>query len=305
MSRTIEEARFFDDETYLAFNPDVANAGCSAFRHYVEFGKAEGREAHTLCSQKPGTVYLDIASAQAVADVFEGEWSSALPRHIGVETTPGHANVFEDPRIGWMNQMLGQIRGLSVFEIGPLEAGHTYSMHNLGAAEITSVEVNPRAYLKCLAMKELLGLQRATFILGDAIKILKLKTAKKFDLIVASGVLYHSNNPYALLDALTGNADKIFIWTHYFDERMLRRHRDASLFTGVEDFGDGLCGSRRFYPSDALKWAGFSGGQDNFAVWLTKESIVDFLHRKGFDTTIGFDDADHENGPCFAICANR
>jgi hypothetical protein len=305
VSRFDNELAWFDEESYLAAHADVAVSGYSAWHHYQEFGKAEGRHAPLLGSPRPGTAYFDRKSAQSAVDIFRGEWSSALPSHLGIKTTPGHANVFEDPRIGWMNQRLGPIAGMSVLEIGPLEAGHTYTMHNLGADQITSVEINSRAYLKCLAIKELLGLVRAQFVLGDAIQMLASPETPKYDLIVASGVLYHMNDPFLLLDAVTVNVDRLFIWTHYFDEKIISNRHDAQLFEAADDIGNRLRGSRRLYPSAALSWAGFSGGQDSYAIWLTRDSILGFLQERGFNVTVGFDDPHHQNGPCFAICALR
>jgi hypothetical protein len=40
--------KVFDAEFYLAKYPDVARAGVNPFRHYVEYGAAEGRKPHPL-----------------------------------------------------------------------------------------------------------------------------------------------------------------------------------------------------------------------------------------------------------------
>lgn len=87
---------------------------------------------------------------------------------------------------------------LTVLELGPLEAGHTYMLEKMGARSIVAVEANSRAYLKCLIVKELFELKRAKFLLGDFVAYLKNNT-RHFDLCLASGVLYHMQNPAELL----------------------------------------------------------------------------------------------------------
>ncbi|MGZ9724337.1 class I SAM-dependent methyltransferase [Rhizobium miluonense] len=130
-----------------------------------------------------------------------------MPSGHGLKTTPGKTNLFEDSRIGWLYQKFGPITGMDILELGPLEAAHTYMLHNLGARSITSIENSPRAYLKCLAIKEIFNLTRATFILDDAIRYLS-SSDEKYDIAVASGVLYHMTDPLGLLDALSSRSDR-------------------------------------------------------------------------------------------------
>ena len=78
--------------------------------------------------------------------------------------------------------------GRTVLELGPLEAGHSYLLERLGAAEIVGIEANTRAYLRCLVVKEILGLGRARFLCGEFVSYLRTSD-RRFDLAVASGVL--------------------------------------------------------------------------------------------------------------------
>ena len=125
---------------------------------------------------------------QNAVDLFKGEWSSKLPDDIRVES--GTAELFSDARILQMLDRLGGIEGLSVLELGPLEAAHTTMLDRAGAASVTAVEANTRAYMKCLIVKELLGLKVSKFLLGDLNAYME-ETTERFDLCVASGVLYH------------------------------------------------------------------------------------------------------------------
>ena len=43
------------------------------------------------------------------------------------------------------------------------------------------------------------------------------ETALRFDLVWASGVLYHMSDPIGFLESVSRVSDCIFIWTHYVD----------------------------------------------------------------------------------------
>src|SRR4029078_11707063 len=104
-----------------------------------------------------------------MVDVFKGEWSSKFPARSGLISTPGHAALFEDARIQWLSDSIGGFSGKRVLELGPVETGHTYMMHEGGAKSITAVEANSRSLLKCLCVKEVFNLDRAQFLYGDAL----------------------------------------------------------------------------------------------------------------------------------------
>jgi hypothetical protein len=156
---------------------------------------------------------------QNALDLFKGEWASKLPAPLA-HLDAGENVLFEDPRIPWAAEKLGGVNGKDVLELGPLEAGHTYMLEQLGAASILSVESNTRAFLKCLVIKELLGLEKAHFICGDFVEYLRSGN-ERFDVVIASGVLYHMKNPAELIALLSQATDKIFIWTHYYDRDLV------------------------------------------------------------------------------------
>ena len=98
-------------------------------------------------------------SAQNALDIFKGEWASVLPppyNHLQAGGIP----LFQDQRAAWALEQLGGCQGQRVLELGPLEGAHSYILQQHGAASVTAIEANTRAYLKCLIVKELLGLDR-------------------------------------------------------------------------------------------------------------------------------------------------
>ena len=76
-------------------------------------------------------------NAQSTIDIFKDEWISILPDAL----CAGSTNLFDDPRIAWVHSVFN-ICGKSVLELGPLEGGHTFTLHNLGANTVTSIEGN-------------------------------------------------------------------------------------------------------------------------------------------------------------------
>jgi Protein of unknown function (DUF1698) len=247
-------------------------------------------------------------TSQNVLDVFAGEWSSALPASFGLKTLPGTAGLFEDGRVAWAEERLGGFSGRTVLELGPLEAGHSYMFQTRGAARVVAVEANSRAFMKCLCVKEVLNLDRVQFKLGDFMRFLEENT-ERFDIISASGVLYHMMEPIKLLELISRFTDRIYIWTHYYDEKIIAgnvklSHKFEPLVTRDHEGHSYEC-SRQSYK-EHLDWVGFSGGPKPTSVWLTRSSILDTLRHFGFsDIEVNFEQPDHPNGPAFAFCAQR
>jgi hypothetical protein len=204
--------------------------------------------------------------------------------------------------------VLGGFEGLHVLELGPLEAGHTTMLERGGAASITAVEGNIRAYLKCLIVKELLGLQRARFLLGDLVSYLRDNT-QLFDLCVASGILYHMPDPVEVLDLISRTAPRLFLSTHYYDEDLVGSQPWlAAKFSAAEvcSFGDVEYTRYKYEYGDARQWLGFCGGAKPFSYWLKRDDIVAILRQVGYvDLTIGDADLHHRNGPAFAVIGRK
>jgi hypothetical protein len=244
-------------------------------------------------------------SPQNAIDLFAGEWSSQFPDECGVAA--GAAGLFEDGRISWLGKVIGGFDGQRVLELGPLEGGHTHMLVRDGA-EVTAVEANTRAYLKCLVAKEILGMQRARFLLGDFIEYLR-STNEHFDLCVASGVLYHMRDPLELLELIGGVADRLMVWTHYFDQG--RYDSDPtytakfSEHTDVERDGFKYALHRWEYQA-ALGWGGFCGGSAPHAQWLSRDDLFRAVEHLGWQVdAVEFDQPDHLNGPAIAFIAHR
>jgi hypothetical protein len=246
-------------------------------------------------------------TVQTQVDLFKGEWSSKLPACQGQEIISGHAELFNDQRMVLLNQHF-PLHQKRVLELGPLEAGHTYMIHQFGAQHITAVEANSRAYLKCLVVKEIYQLSNAHFLLGDAFEYMK-NTQEHFELTVASGILYHSTSPPEFIEQCCRISDRVFIWTHYFNPAIMGNY--ANLQGKCEKTQDITYKGRtitamQFDYLASLDWGGFCGGPAPYSLWIKKEEIFEIFKENGLSNIkVFFDDETHPSGPNICFIAER
>jgi SAM-dependent methyltransferase len=199
------------------------------------------------------------------------------------------------------------VHGATVLELGPLEASHTYMLERAGA-RVVAVESNSRAYLKCLIVKELVPLTTARFLYGDFLPYLE-SLEQPFQLLVASGVLYHAPDPLRLLRAMARGANEIGLWTHYFDAAVMDANPGfGRLFDEqhTEQAGSRTVTLHRRNYLEALKFPGFCGGPEDTAVWMELPDLLAVLADLGFtDVVIDTDDHDHPHGPNVLLHARR
>ncbi len=77
-----------------------------------------------------------------------------------------------------------------------------------------ATEANAICRLKCLILKEFFYLDQPRFLLGNFEHFLR-DTQTRFDLAVASGVLYHLMDPLLSLLEMTCVTGHIFVWSHF------------------------------------------------------------------------------------------
>lgn len=245
-------------------------------------------------------------SSQNAVDIFRGEWTSTLPAAAGAESQ-GPIPLFQDARMHWLVEAIGGVSGKTVLELGPLEGAHTWMLEQFGAASVLGIEANTRAFLRCLVVKELLDMRRCRFVCGDFLAYLR-NVDVRFDLCLASGVLYHMQNPAELIALLAKRAgDHLYLWTHYYDAAPIARNQAiAPLFSGsvhrtYEGFSHTLY--RREYR-EALDCNRFCGAGTRESYWMTREDLLRCLAHFGFEVEkIGFEEENHPHGPALALIA--
>jgi hypothetical protein len=251
-----------------------------------------------------------MPSAQTAIDIFAGQWSCELPPPLE-GLTGGAKGLFDDGRITWGIEALGEIGGRRILELGPLEGAHTSMLDRLGATEIVSIEANRRAFLRCLVVKELVGMPHAKFLCGDFQEFLKDAVGRgaRWDLCVAIGVLYHQQDPVHLLELATQVSDQLLLWTHFYDPDFLASHpeRAATFAPGHEQSTAGFRHTlHRHNYGPSVGDPSFCGGINTWTSWMSRDDILGALAHFNFEVADSkFYDDDQVNGPSISIAARR
>lgn len=282
----------------VAFVPSVAQA------------QETQAQAATQEAVKPAMDTLDqyvttLPTEQNAFDLFKGEWTSDVP---AVNVVSGHAALFNDGRIPWFLDQIGDCTGYRALELGPLEGGHTHMLEQSAIKSVVAVEANQRAFLKCLIVQNTLQMRKAHFLLGDFQAYLSEALPASFEITVASGVLYHMRDPARLIKNLCRISTKaILLWTHYYDAGLIAQNPDVV----TSKFGDTVTStvdgveieSTEFLYQSSLEWSGFCGGSKMSAQWLRRQDIVKLFENYGWKLqAVTNDDKQHSHGPAFTGC---
>jgi SAM-dependent methyltransferase len=240
-------------------------------------------------------------SNQTAVDVLSGHWVSSFPPETGIsgDGIP-HFDPAVDTRVALVSSVF-DLRGKSILELGPLEAYQTKHLFDAGA-EVTAIEANDISYLKCLVVKEIFGLH-ARFLHGDFTEFLNASD-EMFDVIWASGILYHHMDPLHLLRLMCARSSALFVWTHYWS----KDHAVAAEFDDAQDATRSIDGfSARYHTRGygGKKLSGFSGGLDAQAVWMERDEILGFVKRHGFKILVESNSPDAPPGPAMLFFASR
>lgn len=207
----------------------------------------------------------------------------------------------KDEFIPFCEQQVGGFAGKSVLELGPYEGYHSCGMANAGAKEIISIEANPRNFLKCLIVKNHYRLDTVNFLLGNFTKYLQ-SVQRRFDFILAAGVLYHLSEPFLVLDLMMQKSDSFGICTTYYDPA-----RQAFQFTGRTRAVE-VKGARPFILHERHNPPGTVGmkhGIDQTAWMFSLDDLLRFLDVKNFDVSMREMPDTGNRGPRTQLFAKR
>ncbi len=255
---------------------------------------------------KPGLdeYVTKVPCAQNVIDVLPG-WNGALPNSAGA--IAGKVDLRNDPRILWAMEQFGGIAGLKILELGPLEASHTFMLESHGAALIHSVEANKLAFLRCLVVKELMGMKVSKFFLGDCQKWLE-NSGETYDFIIASGIFHQVQDPVRLLEFIALRTPAFFLSTPYASDTIRRANdQEPNASTGTVEKRHGL--QLRYYERSyrgAASDEGVPEPVDETCRLFERDDILALIRVLGFDDIrVAHDIASHKTGSSFSIFARR
>jgi hypothetical protein len=262
-------------------------------------------DAENLIFTTENRMILTGPTPQTALDIFQGTWISKLPGEFA-HYTAGSTPLFDDIRIPLATQHLGPVKNLDILDLGPLEGGQAYVLEQCGARSVTSVEANAILYLKCLVVKEILGMSRTKFLCGEATEYLKSQSCPRFDVAICSGILYHMEDPIELLRLLSLKTDKLLIWSHYFDPEC--RERNVIQSFGVTAQREFLGKSHTYHRQEyegQFDSKVFCGGTARHSNWMERDSILTILCDAGYDDVNIINDGDSPNGPFILLTAQK
>jgi len=185
--------------------------------------------------------------------------------------------------------------GRRIVDIGCLE-GYFSIECALQGAEVLGIDGKLLNVRKCEFVRSVLGVERATFALGDAMNVTR-ESSGRFDAVLALGLLYHLDDPYTFLGNVaalcTGFA---VIDTHVALEDQPERIKGGSWRPDLSELRTFTFDGRRYegrlfreFPTgtarDVKDLSPTASLENELSVWLTEDSLVRMLHDVGFSGT--------------------
>ena len=207
-----------------------------------------------------------------------------------------------DPLIPQCAKLFGGFEGCEILELGPMEGFHSVALSKEKPKQVISVEANPRNFFKCLSVKEHFKLQNVEFMLGDFKKYLESKP-KRFDFILAAGVLYHVAEPFRVMDLIMDLTDAFGVCTTFYDA-----DDQSFTFSGIS--------KEIVYPgtepftvydryNNSITTRGKKHGIEDSAWLFTRDDFLRYLDYRNFDIEV-FQNIRLENsGPRVRLFAKR
>jgi hypothetical protein len=239
----------------------------------------------------------DPASEQNGVDLFD--WTCKIP----VENiNSGNHRVFEpiDVRPSLVLKHFNSLKNWDILDLGTFEGGHSYQLESYGAI-VTAIEAHPINYLKCLIAKNTLSMT-TKFLLGDFQKYIE-KFDAKYDLIFASGVLYHMYDPVSLIRSMSKISKNIFLWSHYVCDQHSNLW-DPQYTSTIDIDGNNYTYYNYQYDvkrSDRV----YSGTKQNCNRMTLKDIKASFLNYGYTKITVLEDQRDHPGGPAVSLIAEQ
>lgn len=191
-----------------------------------------------------------------------------------------------DARPMFCRESFGNLGDLKILELGPSDGYNTLGLELEGANDVVSIEGNAGAFLRCVTLKNAFGM-KSNFLYGDFEKYIK-KLNFRYDLIYASGIMYHLVDPINFFLDCAKMTNKIFIWTFVYDDEIIRNHSYESKWFDFSDRSEQVLSSKvitlhkRYYEQSIIDSDKYAGGFSKFANWLNYEDWNDLFCIAGF-----------------------
>ena len=222
----------------------------------------------------------------------------------GIETTVAGVPPVDDIRTQLVVDACGgSLDGRTVVDLGCLEGGFTLAFAQGGATRALGIEARELSVQRCELARTLLGVENAEFVVAD-IKD-ELVRHDPFDVVFATGILYHVADPAGFLCTMRSACGHVaLVDTHI--ARLDEVTHDCSPVVSRDSHGSTYRG-RMFpeYPPDvsddakeAMAWAAYS---DADAFWPLEDDLVQMMHDAGFARVEKVDVAGDGNLPRWGV----
>jgi len=164
-------------------------------------------------------------------------------------------------------------KGKTVLELGPFEGHDTVMLMDQKPRKVIGIEARPLNYAKISVMRSLYNWPNYELILGD-MHLFPQLIKEKPDIIFCSGVFYHSDKPWWLLESCMQHSDTIVLCGHISSEHSCpnRQFREVALESGTYSF--------EIYPE--CGWDDGLSGVTNESLWFKEKDLVHFFDYHGF-----------------------
>jgi 2-polyprenyl-3-methyl-5-hydroxy-6-metoxy-1,4-benzoquinol methylase len=224
-------------------------------------------------------------------------WNHNIALPHGVHTAacndyyPAHREIMRIVR----ERLGNDFSGRRIVDIGCLE-GYFSIECALQGAEVLGIDGKLLNVRKCEFVRSVLGVERATFALGDAMKVTR-ESSGRFDAALALGLLYHLDDPYTFLANVAGLCTGFaVIDTHVALEDQPERIKGRSWRPDLSEMRTLTFGGRSYegrlfreFPTgtarDVKDLSPTASLENELSVWLTEDSLVRMLHDVGFSGT--------------------
>ena len=223
-------------------------------------------------------------------------WNHNIPLPHGVYTAgcsdyyPAHREMM---RLVY-DRLNRNFKDRRIVDIGCLE-GYFSIECGLQGAEVLGIDGKLLNVRKCEFVRSVLGIEQATFVLGDAMNVTN-ESFGQFDVVLALGILYHLEDPYTFLANLAGVCRGFAL----IDTHVTLEDQPDTIKAGWRpDFSEmrtftfnGRAYQGRLFreftpgtPHKAKELSPTASLENEFSVWLTEESLIRMLHDVGFSGT--------------------
>ena len=271
-------------------NRQVNNAAQSSLLRRVADRIGAGRATR---SGDTGTVTAE--GVPAVPPCRPGGWWDLLPFTThriklvsGVETMVGGVDVGDDVRCDLVIEACGgSLADRSIVDLGCLEGGFTLAFAARGALHALGIEARDVSVRRCELARNLLGLENAEFVRADIKDELDRRQA--FDVVFATGILYHVSDPASVLSSMHRACSSLALIDTHVATRDTVTHdcsdEEVTRHLGGHDYQGRMY--HEYIPTvddaehENLLWAAWSDA-DSF--WPYEDDLVEMIYRSGFSS---------------------